>query len=315
LEKAQHINVRKPKIYRFLEKAKRQWFLLAVCVPVIAYIFIFEFYPIYHWRYMFYDYHPGAVNNAFVGWYNFQILFSSSDFWRAFLNTIVISVTKLVLSTLATVVFAVFLNELPKGRFKKLTQTISYLPHFISWAVVATFYVTLLKRDGGVVNNLLGAFGIAPVDFLNSKAWYVPLITGFSIWKEMGWGAIVYLSAMSGINRELYEAAYVDGAGRFKRIWHITLPGISTTILVLTIMNIGWMLNTGFEQSLLLGNNLTRAVSDVLGTYIYNMSLGNVISPDYALAITAGSFQSVASIILLLTVNTISKKINGVSVV
>lgn len=304
---------RKEKLIRIFQD---QWFLLLCTVPFIVYIFIFSFYPIYSWKWAFYDYQPGAIVQEFVGFEKFAMMFRDSDFWRALKNTVIISLLMLTVSTICAVAFAVFLNELPKGGFKKFTQTVSYLPHFVSWTVIAALYKTLLKSDGGVINNLLLNLNLIkePIDFMYTPSWYYVLITLFSVWKETGWNAIIYLSAMTAINSELYEAARVDGAGRFTCMWHITLPSIRSTIVILTVMNIGWLLGAGFEQGLLLGNNKVISNADVLGTYIYRRSLGNANSPDFGLSIAAGAFQSLISILLLVSVNFASKKLSDTSI-
>jgi putative aldouronate transport system permease protein len=298
----------------FLKKLRKQWFLLLCTVPFIVYLLIFSYYPITSWRLALYDYLPGAKVQEFVGLEKLYKLFADKDFWHAIKNTVCISLLMLVVSTICSVAFAVFLNELSRGKFKKGVQTISYLPHFVSWAVVAGIYTSLLKQDGQI-NDLLVNLGVISdtqrILFLQKPELYYILVTLFFVWKEMGWSAIIYIAAIAGIPTELYEAAKVDGAGRLQRIRYITLTGLIPTILVVTIMNIGWLLGAGYEQGLLLGNSTIISHSEVLGTYVYNRSLGNATNPDYALSIAAGAFQSVVSIILLLTVNFTSKKIDG----
>jgi len=298
----------------FFKKLRSQWFLLLCTVPFIVYLFIFSYYPITSWKWALYDYIPGAKVQEFVGLEKLFKLFNDLDFWRAIKNTICISLLMLVVSTICSVAFAVFLNELGKGHFKKGVQTISYLPHFVSWAVVAGIYTSLLKQDGQI-NDLLQNLGIISnaqrILFLQKPELYYILVTIFSVWKEVGWSAIIYIAAIAGIPVELYEAAKVDGANRFQRIRYITLSGLAPTIIIVTIMNIGWLLGAGYEQGLLLGNSTIISHSEVLGTYVFNRSLGNATNPDYALSIVAGAFQSAVSIILLLSVNFASKKIDG----
>ena len=222
------------------------------------------------------------------------------------------SVLNLSLGTLSAVVFAILINELRFAKFKRVVQTVSYLPHFISWVIVASIFTNLLRIDGGVINGLLIWLGVLekPFPFLLTGWLYWPLVTFMGIWKGTGWNAILYLSAMTGINEELYEAAYVDGAGRMRRIWHVTLPGIRETIVILLIMNTGWVLGTGFEQGLLFSNGANMAYSDVLSTYTvrYGLSMGRI-----SFAMAAGMFQSLAGFGLVLLSNTISRKLSETS--
>ena len=302
---------RRPGIWA---KVRRQKLMLVITIPVVIYVFIFNYVPIGNWVWSFFDYKAkGSILTAnFVGLKYFGELFSSEGFWLALRNTLVMSLLNLTLGTLFAVLFALMINEMGMRRFKRVAQTISYLPHFISWVIVASIFTNLLRIDGGVINDMLLTLGIVdkPIPFLLTGALYWPLITFMGIWKETGWSAILYLSAMTGINEELYEAAYVDGAGRFRRIWHVTLPGIRETIVILLIMNTGWVLGTGFEQGVLFSNGANMAYSDVIATYTvrYGLNMGRI---SYAMA--AGMFQSLAGFALVLISNTISRKVTETS--
>ena len=299
---------------RARETRRKQTFLYLIAIVFIAYIFVFCYLPLLGWIWSVFDYRPGRglSLDEFVGLKNFADLFGDSTFWLALRNTMMLSLLNIIFATLAAVAFAVLLNEIRPNAFKKITQTMSYLPHFVSWVVVAGIFINLLKLSGGV-NEMLMALGIIkePINFLLEGKHYWTIITGIGIWKETGWAAIIYLAAMTAINPELYEAAYIDGAGRWKRIWHITLPGIRSTIIVLLIMNIGWVLNIGFEQNLLFGNAGNFKYSEVLSSYIYRYGLR---SREYSFGMAASVFQSLTSFVLIMLANGLFKRFNGESV-
>ncbi len=297
-----------------LKKIRSQKLMLVITVPVIVYVFIFSYLPISGWIWAFFDYKAklSAFEANFAHFKYFSELFSSEGFWLALRNTMVLSLLNLSLGTFFAVLFALIINEIRFRSFKRLAQTISYLPHFISWVIVASIFTNLLRIDGGVVNEALVGYGILekPFPFLLTGWMYWPLVTFMGIWKETGWSAILYLSAMTGINEELYEAAYVDGAGRMRRIWHITLPGIRETIIILLIMNTGWVLGTGFEQGLLFSNGANLAYSDVVATYTvrYGLTKGRI-----SFAMAASMFQSLAGFGLVLLSNFISRRVSETS--
>jgi len=309
-----HAKNKNSKMANFINMLKKQKFLLAITVPFIVYIFIFSYLPLMGWIWSVFDYRPGKGLSLeeFVGLKNYIDLFRDSTFWLALRNTLALSVLNIIFSTVAAITFAVLLNEIRPNFFKKLTQTVSYLPHFVSWVVVAGIFINLLRLNGGI-NNLLMSLNIIdePIDFLLKGNNYWAMITSIGIWKETGWSAIIYLAAMTAINTELYEAAYIDGAGRFKRIWYITLPEIRSTIIVLLIMNIGWVLTIGFEQNLLFGNAGNFEFSEVLSSYIYRYGLK---SREYSYGMAASVFQSLTSFVLIMTANRLFKKISNESV-
>lgn len=305
---------KKESLSAFLIKLKKQKFLLLITVPFIFYLFLFSYLPIFGWIWSFFDFRPGIAitMDDFVGFKHYKELFSDDTFWLALRNTLVLSALNLILGTFFAVSFAVLLNEIKTGIFKKFTQVVSYLPHFVSWVVVAGIFINLLKLTG-TVNRLLLNTGIlkVPYAFLLEGKLYWILISLLNIWKETGWSAIIYLAVMSGINFELYEAAYIDGAGRWKRIWHITLTSIRKTIIVLLVINIGWILGIGLEQNLLLGNAANFDYSEVLASYIYRYGLK---SREYSFGMAASVFQSLTSFILVMGANFLSKKMNDTAV-
>lgn len=256
------------------------------------------------------DYKPylGFQNSEWVGFKNFVDLFSDVYFFQALRNTLVISFLKLIFNFLSSITFAILLNEIKNMLFKRTVQTISYLPHFVSWVVAANIVYTVLSPDYGIINELLVKFHILkePINFLGEPKYFWLIAPITEVWKEMGWNAIIYLAAMTNIDPQLYEAASIDGAGRLKRIWYITLPGILPTVKILLIMNVGWILNAGFEQMYLLQRPSTLDYSDILETYILRYGIG---SGRWSYATAAGIFNSVVSLILVTTANRIASKI------
>jgi putative aldouronate transport system permease protein len=307
----QSTKTRRSALFRMIWNQK---IMLALTIPIIIYIFIFNYLPLGWWAWAFFDYKPkiGLLDANFAGFHYFKELFSSEGFWIALRNTLVMSLLNLSAGTLISIIFSLMINEMHFIKFKRIAQTVSYLPHFISWVVVASIFTNLFRIDGGVINDLLINLGLIekPIHFLLTGSLYWPLITFMGIWKETGWSAILYLSAMTGINEELYEAAYVDGAGRLRKIWHVTLPGIKGTIIILLIMNAGWVLGTGFEQGLLFSNGANMAFSDVIPTYTvrYGLSMGRI-----SFATAATIFQSLTGFGLVLSANYLSRKVSDTS--
>ncbi len=293
---------------------KSQWLLILLAIALCVYIFIFTFSPLYQWLWAILDYTPGNNNLGqapFIGLKYFDELFAADGFWLALRNTLIIAVFSIVFGTVTAIIFALALNELVFTRFKKVTQTIAYLPHFISWVVVVNLFTNLLKLNNGTVNTFLVNLGLLkkPFPFLLQGSFYWPLITIMGVWKEMGWSSILYLSAMTGIDESIYEAAYVDGASRLRRIWHITLPGIRETVVLLLIMNVGGVLGAGYEQALLMSNGANIEYADVIATYTIRYGL-NMNRISFATAATI--FQSVIGFFLVLCANFISKKLTEI---
>lgn len=282
--------------------------LVLIALPFVIYILVFNYAPLMGWTMAFQKYRPGLgmFEQEWVGLANFRLLFSDSSFIRVMRNTISMSVINLSLSFFFSITFAVMLNELKNKSIKKVIQTVSYLPHFLSWIIVTGIVLDVLSTETGVINQLLMTFNFIeqPINFLADPK-YFWWIVGFSnVWKSTGWGSIIYLSAMASINDELYEAAEMDGASRLRKIWHITLPGIKPTIFILLLINIGNIMNAGFEVQYLLGNGLVQEVSQTIDIYVlrYGISLGN-----YSLATAAGIFNSVISVVLITVANKLSK--------
>lgn len=287
----------------------RQKYLYLMSMPFVIWLFVFNYLPIWGWTMAFQNYKPAKsfTEQKWVGFKNFVDLFQDERFYLVLRNTLAMSIMGLIAGFIIPIAFAVFLNELRGKYFKRTVQTVSYLPHFVSWVVVAGIITKMLSIDGGVINEVLLSLHIIdePVQFMAQGKWFWGIVTASDVWKETGWNAIIYLAAITGIDKELYEAARVDGAGRFRQIWNITLPGIRTTISVLLIMSIGHLIGIGFEKQFQLSNSLVTDYSEVLDLYALEYGI-NISRFSYGTAISM--FTSVVGIILLLTANGIMKK-------
>jgi putative aldouronate transport system permease protein len=279
-------------------------------LPVLFFVIIIYYWPMLGVRYAFYTYK--LRNIEFVGLKNFVTMFSKKEFWTAFTNTLEISITKLLLTTFASVIVSVFLNEMHNLFAKKSLQTIIYLPHFMSWAVVAAiFQLFLSKSSTGFVNETLKAWGVLSesIDFLHVQSMWRPIFYLINIWKETGWGTVIFLATLSGINPELYEAADIDGASRLQKIFYVTVPALMNTVIIVLILNLAKVLNL-FESVFVLYNNRVFDVSDVISTYVYRQTFLTAI-PDYGYTTAVGLFKSIVGCFLVLICNWASKKIRG----
>jgi putative aldouronate transport system permease protein len=290
---------------------KTQRDLFIMIIPCMILTFIFSYWPLTGWIMAFQNFKPaqGYFGSPFVGFAQFEFLLESPEFWRAFRNTVCMSVLNLTFGTVFAIGFALLLNEVLHNGFKRFVQTVSYMPHFLSWVIVCSLIANMLASDG-MLNNLLMALGLIdkPILWLGTPQYFWWINTFSYIWKETGWNSIIYIAAMTSIDPELYESCEMDGGSRYTKMWHITLPGIRNTIMVLLIMNIGWLLNASFEVPYLLGNRgLVLDVSQTIDIYVlkYGINLGN-----YSLATAAGIFKSVISIALVAGANYMSGKIN-----
>jgi len=294
----------------FVSYARRSWMLYLMLLLPIAFFVIFRYIPMTNIVIAFKDYNifqgVWSEGSPWVGLQWFRQAFTRKDFWDAMRNTVLLNFLDLIVGFPAPIILALVLNELIFKSFKKVTQTIIYLPHFLSWIIVSSIATRLLAPTNGVINIFLAeSLGMKPIDFLmNSKNWVMTYIV-FGVWKEMGWGTIIYLAAITGINPELYEAAEVDGAGRWRKLWHITLPGIRPTIVVLLIMNIGRILGIEFDRPYTMANRVVRDVSDVLSTLVYRVG---ILSNQFSLTAAIGLFQSIICVIFLVTANSLAKR-------
>lgn len=293
----------------FGKRLLQQRALVIMSVPFLIWLFIFKYLPLWGWTIAFQDYRPAKDfwHQRWVGLKHFNALFHDDTFFRVMRNTLAMSVINLALSFITAIVLAILLNEIRRVFFKRFVQTISYLPHFISWVVAASIISTALSADDGIINNLLLWCGVIkqPILWLGIGKYFWGINGIAEVWKNVGWNTIVYLTAITAIDLNQYEAAEMDGAGRFQRIWHITLPGMKPVIVILLIMNLGQLLETGFEPQYLLGNGLNVDYSENLEIFVlkYGISMGN-----FSLATAAGMFKTVISVILLFSANSIAKR-------
>ncbi len=289
---------------------KNQIALQSMILPGLLVFLVFEYGPMFGLQIAFREYSlvRGFFEAPWVGFRHFERFLIDPNFWRIIRNTIGINVLGLVLGFPAPLIFALFLNELRRDKFKKLTQTVSYLPHFVSWVVFGGLVINLLSPQTGAVNRLLLNLGlIDETVFFMGKAeyfWFIAVLSG--ILKGIGWGAILYLAAMAGVDPLLYEAAIVDGAGRFKRMWHITLPSIMGTTVILLIFQIAGFFSTGFEQIWILQNSLNVSMSETIDTYVYKVGLQQL---RFSYATAVGFLRSILAVILVVGANTLSKRI------
>ncbi len=236
----------------------------------------------------------------------FKMAFSSLDFLRALRNTILLNFLDLLAGFPFPILLAILLNEIPFKRFKRVTQTILYMPHFLSWIIIYGMAMQIFAPENGIINILLSRLGYQTIPFLSKPLLWIITYVGLGIWQSAGYNTIVYLAAITGINPELYEASEIDGAGRLKRIWHVTLPGIRPTIVVMLILNLGRILNISFDRPYALGNFLVRSYSDVISTYVYRVGIE---SQQFSLATAVGLFQSLVCVIFLVAANNISERL------
>ena len=284
-------------------------YLLILFIPAVLYYSIFQYAPLYGIQIAFKDYifRLGIWDSPWVGFDNFRSLFSIASFKQVLLNTIIISFYKLIFGFPAPILFAILLSEIRFGRFKKTVQTISYLPHFVSWVVLGGLFMQLLSPSSGPVNMALSAMGIKPIYFLADASWFRFILVVTSIWKSVGWSSIIYLAAITGVDPELFEAAAIDGAGRLRRIASITLPSIVPVITIMFIFASGSIINDDFDQIFNLYNPSVYKVGDVLGTYIYRVGL---IDMKYSFSAAVGLFKNIIAFTLIVVTNSITKRIN-----
>ncbi|GAA0288694.1 putative aldouronate transport system permease protein [Gracilibacillus halotolerans] len=299
----------------FWKVTKNQKILYAMSLPFVLWVFVFNYLPVWGWTMAFQNYVPGKafLDQEWVGLQHFIQLFQDERFFLVMRNTLAMSFLGLIFGFTIPIIFAILLNEVRNTLFKRITQTVTYLPHFVSWVVVAGIVTKMLSTDGGVVNDILVGLGILnqPYQFMADGRLFWGIVTVSDIWKEMGWNAIIFLAAIAGLDPQLYEAAKVDGANRFRQIWHITLPGIRPTILIVLILNIGHLIQIGFEKQMLLGNPLVLEYAEVLELYALNYGIG---LGQFSYGTAIGIFNSVVSITLLLLANGIFKRYSNQSV-
>ncbi|OXM83644.1 protein lplB [Paenibacillus rigui] len=279
-------------------------------LPGLLFFIIFKYVPLLGTVIAFQDYNVfnGVTGSPFVGLKHFSNLFAYPEFYQVFKNTMLISVYQLVFGFPAPLLLALLLNEVGRTFFKRTFQTLLYLPHFLSWVIVGGLVINILSPSSGLVNELLKLLGIEPIFFLQETSWFRSIIVMSGMWKEVGWGTIIYLAALAGINPELYESADVDGAGKLRQVISITLPSLLPTIMVLMLLRIGSMLDLGFEHIYMLLNPLVTETGEIMDTYIYRIGL---LGGQYSYTTAVGLFKSVIGLVLVMGANQLSKKTTG----
>ena len=285
----------------------RYWPAYLLLIPVVAWYLVFCYLPMGGLVIAFKRFSAirGIGASPWVGWENFERLFASAAFLQSVKNTIIISALNLLIGFPLPIIFAVLLNEITCAPFKKLVQTVSYLPHFISWSVAGGMVYMLLSPSTGAISAIVEALGGTPQNYIGISGYFRPIVVGSGIWKSMGWSAIIYMAAISSVDEQLYEAARIDGAGRFARIWHVTLPGIRAIIAVQLILTVGNILNVSFDQIFVLITDLTLDVGETIDYYIYRVGLGS--SNNFSLATASGMLKSVIGLVLVVGTNKVCR--------
>lgn len=302
---------KRSSVHRFIVNLRKYKYIYIMAIPVVAYYLAFMYWPMYGAQIAFKRFAPGLgiEGSPWIGFSNFTKFFGSFYFGRIFRNTLLISLYSLVFSFPAPILLALLLNELRSNRYKRVVQTVSYLPHFISIMVVCGMIVDFTRSDG-VINDILAMFGVARQTMLLNPSLFRSIYIVSEIWQGVGWGSIIYLSSLAGIDAQLYEAAVIDGAGRLKKMLHVTLPGIAPTIVIMLILRIGQLMNVGYEKIILLYNGNTYEVADVISSFVYRKGL---VEADYSYSTAVGLFNSIVNLALLLMANTLSRRVSETS--
>jgi len=306
-EKEEKKALKKKKRSETWRKIKGNKLIYLMITPGVLYLFIYKYIPMYGLVISFQDYKPyrGISGSEWVGFAHFERLFTSPDFWMILKNTLVLFGLQLFITFPIPIILALMLNEVRRNYYKRTIQTLVYLPHFMSWVVVVSISYVMLTMDGGIINGLLESMGFKPINFLLNSDWFRPMYVIQIIWREAGWGTIIFLAAIASVDQELYEAARMDGAHRFRQMWHITLPAIRSVIVILLILKIGDVLELGFEHIYLLLNSTNRHVAEVFDTYVYTTGLRQ---GQFSYATAVGFFKGFVGLILVMFANWLSKK-------
>ncbi|MDF2923662.1 MAG: protein lplB [Paenibacillaceae bacterium] len=297
------------KVYRRqkLKRLVRNRWLYAMMLPGILYFIIFKYVPMYGVMLAFKNYQPflGFLKSDWVGMKHFARFFGDPLFGMLLKNTFILAIYNIVFFFPLPIIISLLLNELRKEGYKRFIQTMIYIPHFMSWVVIVSIAYLFFTTEGGIVNEAIAAMGGEKIQFLMAPGWFRTFITGEVIWKETGWGTIIFLAALAGVDTQLYEAARMDGANRFRQLWHITLPAIKPTIIILLILRLGNFLDTGFEQIWLMLNSINREVGEVFDTYVYSVG---ITQGQYSFSTAVGLFKSVVGLVLVFASNALAKK-------
>lgn len=296
----------KVKSERLSRILKNRW-LYILLLPGLIYFLLFKYLPMWGIVIAFQNYQPflGISGSDWVGFEHFERFFTDEKFWLLLRNTSFLAVLNIVFFFPLPIVIALMLNELRNEVYKRFLQTLIYVPHFVSWVVVVGVVYIFFSTEEGVVNQIAAQLGFEKINFLLSKSWFPVMVTAEVIWKETGWGTIIFLAALASVDVSLYESAKLDGAGRWKQMWHITLPGIRSTIIILFILRLGQFLDTSFEQIFLMVNAANREVGEVYDTYVY---MTGIRQGQFSYSAAVGLFKSVVGLVLVLLANTLAKK-------
>ncbi|WP_081735365.1 ABC transporter permease [Paenibacillus gorillae] len=292
---------------KVLTGIRKDVFLYLLILPGVIYFLLFKYVPMWGIIISFQDYSPymGMWRSPWVGFEHFVTLFKNPDFFLIFRNTMVISLMNILFYFPMPIIIALMLNELRLKRYKRVIQSVIYLPHFLSWVIISGITFLLLSQSGGIINKLLVNFGFEPYNFLTNPGIFWQLLTVQSIWKETGWGTIIFLAAMAGIDPQLNEAAKIDGASRLRQIWHVTLPGIRHVVITLLILRLGSIMDVGFEQVFLMMNSAVTDVADVFETYVYR---NGIQQGQFSYSTAVGLFKSVIGLIMVIGANKLAKR-------
>lgn len=290
-----------------LKDVVRDKWLYVMLLPGVVYFLIFKYAPMYGLTMAFQDFKPhlGFLHSPWAGLKHFERLFHEPQFFMLLRNTLILAVYNIIFFFPAPIILALMLNEVRNERFKRSVQTLIYVPHFVSWVVVVGLCYIFFTTENGIINELLYRLTGDKIAFLLDSQWFRPLIIGQQIWKEVGWGTIIFLAALTGVDLQQYEAARMDGAGRFRQLWHITLPAIRGTIIILLILRMGSFLNTGFEQIFLMLTPTNREVGEVFDTYVY---VKGMTQGQYSYSASVGLFKSAVALILVMGSNWLAKR-------
>lgn len=296
---------------RIGRRLRSSWQLYALIAPAAVFFLIFNYAPMYGVQIAFKDFVPsrGIWGSKWTGFDHFERFFNSFYFWRLLINTLALSLYQLVLFPLP-IILALSINEVKNGLFKRFSQTLTYAPHFVSTVVVVGMLFTFLDLRTGLVNHAIGLVGIDPIQFMQDPNWFRHIFVWSGIWQNLGWGTIIYLAALAGVNPELHQAAQVDGASRFQRILHVNMPAIAPTVVVLFVLEFGHFMSIGFEKVLLMNNTLNATTSDIIQTFVYQAGL---LQAQYSYAAAVGLFDSAINIALLVLVNQLARKFSETS--
>lgn len=286
--------------------------LYIMILPVTLYFIIFSYWPMYGVQIAFKNFNAakGIMGSPWVGFYHFERFFRSYHFVNLIRNTITLNVYQLIASFPAPIILALLLNEVTNNKFKRVVQTVTYAPHFLSTVVIAGMLTTFLSPRTGIVNHLIEALGGERIYFMGEPFWFKHVYVWSGVWQHTGWNAIIYLATLTSVDQQLHEAAIIDGANKIQRIWYINIPTIMPTVIILLILNLGQIMNVGFEKVFLLQNDLNMKSSDVISTYVYRMGL---LGAQYSFSAAVGLFNSIINFILIIIVNYISRKVSEVS--